>query len=240
MHTFFSLAQTGWIDQGTWIGISTPDVIWLDAYAPKFLPPIQMGIHSRIWDLRKHSYRSTWATRVHSSVYKNTASAFYIFVRPISTIFAHFIYAIEWKPYSSWISTPGQVNPDWTHRICEFQRMGGTVGRRTYPSMQCLKLVLAHRLYGWYTYSLQLIRNLSSVCDNLMGLPNTSEEMETFTASALKWDPEHHPWFPSLLQPPLTTKERCLIDQDWFFDNKFDLLLTKLFMTDPWSTTTIS
>ncbi|PPQ78350.1 hypothetical protein CVT25_011633 [Psilocybe cyanescens] len=66
----------------------------------------------------------------------------------------------------------------------------------------------------WAEERIQLIRNLSSVCDNLMGLPNTSEEMETFTASALKWDPEHHPWFPSLLQPPLTTKERCLIDQD--------------------------
>ncbi|KAH9483568.1 N-alpha-acetyltransferase 35, NatC auxiliary subunit [Psilocybe cubensis] len=53
----------------------------------------------------------------------------------------------------------------------------------------------------WARERVQLIQNLLSVCDNLAGLPSTAEEMEDFRPMNLKWDPEYHPWFPSLSQP---------------------------------------
>ncbi|KDR82005.1 hypothetical protein GALMADRAFT_221894 [Galerina marginata CBS 339.88] len=51
----------------------------------------------------------------------------------------------------------------------------------------------------WAKDRMQLIRKLVSVCENLAGLPATPEEMDAFNAKTLKWNPEFHPWFPSLL-----------------------------------------
>jgi len=51
----------------------------------------------------------------------------------------------------------------------------------------------------WVKDRIQFLQNLIVACDNLDGLPATSEELEGFDASLLRWDPCVHPWFPTLV-----------------------------------------
>ncbi|KAF9032977.1 Mak10 subunit, NatC N-terminal acetyltransferase-domain-containing protein [Panaeolus papilionaceus] len=62
-------------------------------------------------------------------------------------------------------------------------------------------------LQPWDKVRMPVIHNLLAVCDNLAGLPDTAEAMNTFDPIILKWDPSVHPWFPSL---PVTSN--CIME----------------------------
>jgi hypothetical protein len=46
----------------------------------------------------------------------------------------------------------------------------------------------------------KFVQSLADACANLSGLPGSAEELDTFNAKTLKWDPQVHPWFPALSQ----------------------------------------
>jgi len=66
-----------------------------------------------------------------------------------------------------------------------------------------LHLITSNKFGGyaglWVKDRMQFLQNLIVACDNLEGIPSTSDEMDEFDPSLLKWNPCVHPWFPILV-----------------------------------------
>ena len=64
------------------------------------------------------------------------------------------------------------------------------------------RLVLRYARRGCFTIppiiGLQFVQRTLTACEALGGMPASLDEMELFNIGLLKWDPEVHPWFPSL------------------------------------------
>ncbi|PFH53575.1 hypothetical protein AMATHDRAFT_73372 [Amanita thiersii Skay4041] len=50
----------------------------------------------------------------------------------------------------------------------------------------------------WTRERAQFIRRTAEICEELSDLPASYEDMEMFNIGLLQWNPERHPWFPSL------------------------------------------
>ncbi|KAJ7494359.1 Mak10 subunit, NatC N-terminal acetyltransferase-domain-containing protein [Mycena galericulata] len=50
----------------------------------------------------------------------------------------------------------------------------------------------------WTEDRIQLLRNLTDVCERLQGVPASMEDIPSFDVGLLKWDPQVNPWFPVL------------------------------------------
>ncbi|KAF8626362.1 hypothetical protein AX15_005013 [Amanita polypyramis BW_CC] len=66
------------------------------------------------------------------------------------------------------------------------------------------KLLQSESLGGWagmwMKERIQLVRQTLFMCEKLSRLPASCGEMELFNIGLFKWDPEEHPWFPSLTE----------------------------------------
>jgi len=51
---------------------------------------------------------------------------------------------------------------------------------------------------SWAEARIQFVQQTLTACEALGGMPASLDEMELFNIGLLKWDPEVHPWFPSL------------------------------------------
>jgi len=105
--------------------------------------------------------------------------------------------------------TPIVAQPElyrFIHACGESLKGGGVVPSKSIELARTILLDLINsNEFGcfaglWVKDRIQLIQNMIVACDNLSEMPATSEEMDEFDASLLRWDPCVHPWFPTLLQ----------------------------------------